>query len=142
MAERPRVEIDARRNFALLLSQEGKHEEAMEGIEQARQAAKRLGQARVSAAVARSEGELCARQARLLEEDAGKAKPHWVRAEAAWRKAAQTFEKGGYMLEAATTVALLADALYELGKVKEAEKQRRREAELKAASTAQDSSAS
>lgn len=142
MAERPRVEIDARRNFALLLSQEGKHEEAMEGIEQARQAAKRLGQARVSAAVARSEGELCARQARLLEEESGAAKPHWVRAEAAWRKAAQTFEKGGYMLEAATTVALLADALYELGKVKEAEKQRRREAELKAASTAQDSSAS
>lgn len=142
MAERPRIEIDARRNLALLLSLEGKHEEAMEGIERARQAAKRLGQARLTAVVGRSEGELCARQARLLEDEVAKAKPHWVRAESAWRKAAQAFEKGGYVLEAATTVSLLADALYELGKVQEAEKQRRRETELKAASTNQESSAS
>jgi tetratricopeptide (TPR) repeat protein len=139
MAERPRIEIDARRNLALLLGLEGKYEEAMAGIETARQLAKQLGQGRVTAAVGRSEGELCAGQARLLEDDVSKAKPHWVRAESAWRKAAQTFEKGGYILEAATTVGLLADALYELGKVEEAEKQRRRQAELKAASVDEDS---
>ena len=62
------------------------------------------------------------------------ARPTTGTAEASWRKAAQIFEKGGYTLEAATTVGLLADALYELGKVEEAEKQRRRQSDLKAAS--------
>jgi len=129
--ERTRIVVDARRNLAMLHAVEGKHEEASAELKEARTAAKKLDQPRIIGAVDRSTGELAAICARAAEASGENARPHWVRAEAAWRKAATIFEKGDYALEAAITTGLLADALYELGKVKDAEVQRRRSVEFK-----------
>jgi len=132
VAERPRIATDARRNLAMLLAAQEKYEEASEVLDRARADAKRLGQPRLTASIDRTQGELAACLARAAEASDSSGRTHWSRAEASWRKSATTFEKGGYALEAATTAVLLADALYGLGKVKEAEDQRRRAADLKA----------
>ena len=63
----------------MLLGLEGKHDEAMESIERACNQAKPLGQPRVLAAVERSAGELSAGQARLVEDDVGKANHRYGR---------------------------------------------------------------
>jgi tetratricopeptide (TPR) repeat protein len=132
VAEHPRIATDARRNLALLLAAQEEYEDASGVLDRARADAKRLGQPRLTASVDRTQGELAACLARAAEASETSGKTHWSKAEASWRKSATTFEKGGYTLEAAKTAALLADALYELGKVEEAEDQRRRAADLKA----------